>query len=108
MIARSRVSAVAALVCMHGCTSSKDGTPSQPVEVTSVAPGDGSIDVPVATQISLSFSAPVNASTVTAIAGDGACSGSVQVSADAFAQCVGGNVAAQSATTFALALTSAL
>jgi hypothetical protein len=65
-------------------------TAAQNPIVTGVTPADGSFGVSATTPITITFSEPMNASTVTAQASAGPCTGSVQISGDvSFANCVG-------------------
>jgi uncharacterized protein YjdB len=60
--------------------------------VAAIAPSDGSIGVRGTTPIVIAFNQPVQPASLTAQAATGACSGSIQVSADHFATCVGGGL----------------
>lgn len=60
--------------------------------VLTTAPADAATDVNVNTTISVTFSEIMNASTISAQATDGACTGSVRVSSDDFATCIGGTL----------------
>jgi len=64
------------------------GTCAGPI-VAGVLPADGAADVPPATAITIFFAKPIDTTSVTAQASSGPCSGSVQLSADDFATCVG-------------------
>ncbi len=77
---------LAAKDCQSG--NCQDGTCGGPL-VTATIPADGAVDVPPATAITLFFGKSAVYSTITAQASDGACSGSVQLSADAFVTCLG-------------------
>lgn len=57
--------------------------------VVSVTPPDGASAVSTAAVIIVSFSAAMDAATVTGQTAPGACSGAVQVSSDGFATCIG-------------------
>lgn len=57
--------------------------------VSGTIPADGAVDVTPATLLTVSFALPALSSTITAQASSGPCSGSVQLSADGFATCVG-------------------
>ena len=76
--------------------------------VAAIAPSDGATGMRPTTPIAVAFNQPVQPASLTAQAATGACSGSIQVSADHFATCVGGTlvVASPNATfTPAAALT---
>ncbi len=64
------------------------GTCAGPL-VAGTLPADGAADAPPATAITVLFSKQVNGSSVTVQASSGPCSGSIQVSADDFATCIG-------------------
>jgi len=68
----------------EGSSSGGEAAPS----VQSTAPGDLQSGVAADTEISITFSEPMDPATLTANTVDDACSGSVQVSADGFATCV--------------------
>ncbi len=57
--------------------------------VAAAIPADGAADVTPRTLVTLSFGVPAISSTITVQAASGACSGSVQLSADGFASCIG-------------------
>ncbi|HEY1547350.1 MAG TPA: Ig-like domain-containing protein [Kofleriaceae bacterium] len=79
------------------------------LEVTQIAPIDGSVGVRVNPAIVLTFNLAVDPTTITPIAADAACSGSVQLSADSFATCIGLTATYNAADTVAtLATTTAL
>jgi Bacterial Ig-like domain len=86
-------------------------TAQQNPVVTAVTPADGSSGVSTTTPITVTFSEPMDASTVTAQASAGPCTGSVQITGDvSFANCVGiASVAPdQTGTTFTLTLAAPL
>ena len=56
--------------------------------VSSVSPADNSSDVPVGTEVEITFSMAVDQTTVTTNTSDNICSGSVQLSSDSFSSCV--------------------
>ncbi len=56
--------------------------------VASVVPADSSSDIAVDTDVSVTFSEAMDASTVTVNTADSKCSGSIQVSSDSFSTCV--------------------
>ena len=62
----------------------------QPV-VSAVAPPDGTTGVDITSALQVTFSLPMNPATLTAQATPGACTGSLQVSTDGFASCIGLN-----------------
>lgn len=57
--------------------------------VASTTPADGASNVAVASTIAVTFNAAMSPATLTAQTSSGACSGSVQVSTDGFATCLG-------------------
>ncbi len=59
------------------------------LEVTQIAPVDGTVGVRVNPAIVLTFNQAVDPTTITPIAAAGACAGSVQLSADGFVTCIG-------------------
>ena len=70
--------------------------------ITTIAPSDGAIGVRGTTPIAIAFNQPVQPSSLTAQAATGACTGSIQLSGDHFATCVGGTlVVASPNATFA-------
>lgn len=62
--------------------------------VVSTQPGDGDQDVDIASPIAIVFDQAIAPATLTAQTATGACSGSVQLSADGFTTCVGFSAAA--------------
>ncbi len=68
-----------------GIDAADDGTAPT---VTSTAPADNELAVAPDGPITMVFSEPMNPETITTNTADGECSGSLQVSADAFANCV--------------------
>jgi hypothetical protein len=72
--------------CQTGnCQSGVCGGP----RVTAVIPADGASDVTRATAVSLFLGSALDSASLTAQTSSGPCSGSVQISADGFASCVG-------------------
>lgn len=59
------------------------------VKVDATMPADGATDASASSTIAVTFTAAMDPATLTAQAADGACSGSVQVSSDDFATCIG-------------------
>jgi Bacterial Ig-like domain/Lamin Tail Domain len=57
--------------------------------VVSTTPADGATNVAVASTIAVTFNAAMSPATLTAQTSSGACSGSVQISTDGFATCIG-------------------
>ncbi|HVK70205.1 MAG TPA: lamin tail domain-containing protein, partial [Polyangium sp.] len=57
--------------------------------VTATTPADGALDVPVGSTIAVTFSTAMNPATLTAATDTGACTGSIQISTDDFATCLG-------------------
>ncbi|HEX4452758.1 MAG TPA: Ig-like domain-containing protein [Kofleriaceae bacterium] len=81
----------------------------QSLELTQIAPVDGTIGVRVNPAIVLTFNLAVDPTTITPIAAAGACAGSVQLSADGFVTCIGLAATYNTADTVAtLATASAL
>ncbi|MEO9160049.1 MAG: Ig-like domain-containing protein [Kofleriaceae bacterium] len=66
--------------------------------VAAIAPSDGAIGVRATTPIAIAFDQPVQPVSLTAQAATGACTGSIQVSADHFATCAGGALVVASPT----------
>ncbi|MBX3130167.1 MAG: lamin tail domain-containing protein [Polyangiaceae bacterium] len=64
------------------------GTCAAPM-VLGTAPADGATNVPVATTIAVTFSAPMDGTTLLAQTTSGACTGTVQLSVDEFNSCLG-------------------
>ncbi len=60
-----------------------------PPTVSSTTPADNANSIATNATISIAFSEPINAATLTTITVAGACSGSLQVSSDNFATCIG-------------------
>lgn len=56
--------------------------------VVSVSPADGSTDILVSTNVSVTFSQAMNSATLTTNTADTTCSGSLQLSSDSFETCV--------------------
>jgi hypothetical protein len=69
----------------HNCASGI----CAPVYVYSTVPADGATGIAVNSNIEINFLGIVNPSTLVAQTSEGACSGSVQVSSDDFATCIG-------------------
>lgn len=101
------------------CTTCNDGTqngtetgvdcggtcpPCGPV-VIATSPADGAAAVPVSSTIAVTFSVAMNTTTLTTQTTAGACSGSVQVSADGFTSCIGIASAAFSGNNTVITLT---
>ncbi len=79
------------------------------VTVSSNSPASGSVGIALNTNVTLTFNRAMDTGTVTFQEADGTCSGSVQISGDSFASCVGGTIAADSAaTTFTITPTANL
>ncbi len=81
------------------------GSDLTPPTVDSVSPSDGATAVAITPTVSVTFSEPMNAATITS---NGACTGSMQVSANNFASCVAMNVATGNDVTFDLTPPAAL
>ena len=65
------------------------GTVGATFDVTATTPADGATGVDPATSIAVTFSGPADTTTLDAQTADGACSGSIQLSSDMFATCIG-------------------
>jgi hypothetical protein len=87
-----------ALACKAGNLVSAVGTGSYtigglgdttPPTVSSTLPADSTTNISTSATISITFSEPINAATLTTITSSGACAGSIQVSSDNFATCIG-------------------
>jgi hypothetical protein len=72
--------------CQSGvCTAGVCGSPA----VVSTTPADGASGVAVSSTVGVEFTAAMSAATLVAQTAPGACTGTVQVSADDFATCIG-------------------
>jgi hypothetical protein len=60
-----------------------------PATIQATSPADGATDVSATTSIAITFSDPVDAATLSAQTAPGTCSGTLQVSSDDFATCIG-------------------
>lgn len=68
--------------------STSDNTPPE-ITPGNISPTDGETDVLISAAITLDFSENLDTGTLSVQAADGACSGSIQLSADSFSTCVG-------------------
>jgi hypothetical protein len=73
--------------------------PSGPA-VAGVSPANGASDVPVSSNITVAFNVAMNPATVTLQAANGPCTGSVQISFNDFATCIGGVISTTNNRTF--------
>lgn len=76
--------------------------------VSSTSPTDGATNVATSSSISVTFSTTVSSSTVTAQSSPGSCTGSIQVSTDNFANCIGLQPESNSNPTFSWVPASSL
>lgn len=70
-------------------TSVCTGGTCQPPAVVSTSPAGGATGVPVGSAIAITFTSMMNAATLSAQTVSGPCTGTIQVSADNFATCIG-------------------
>ena len=66
--------------------------PTSGPAVSGVSPADGASDIPVSSNITVSFNTVMNPATVLLQAADGPCTGSVQISFNDFATCISGTL----------------
>lgn len=71
----------------NGSATQPPGSPAAPA-VIGTLPADSAVSVATGTSVSVQFSAPMSTATITTNTVSTACTGSLQVSADAFATCV--------------------
>lgn len=70
--------------------------------ILNIQPADGSSDIPVSSNITVTFNTVMNPATVTIQPANGPCAGSVQISFNDFATCIGGTIGTIDNTAFAI------